>query len=65
MHNIKLRRAARLSHLAQYPRTWAALLQRIPVEVVAVLTSRQIAAMADALHAQYTTGHTAGWQDAQ
>ena len=63
MHAIKLRRAARLSTLSRYPRTWAALIARIPPDVIATVTSRQIAALAAAMHAQYNAGHTAGWQD--
>jgi hypothetical protein len=63
MHTIKLRRAARLSSLSRYPRTWDALLSRIPDDIKAALTARQIAALAASLHAQYNAGHTAGWQD--
>lgn len=62
-HTIKLRRAARLSSLSRNPRTWDTLIARIPADVLATVTSRQIAALAAALYAQYTAGHTAGWQD--
>jgi hypothetical protein len=65
MTTIKLRRAARMSDLSRYPRTWQALLARIPTDVQATLTARQIASLAGAMHAQYQAGHTAGWQEAQ
>lgn len=64
MHTIKLRRAAaELSTLSRHPRTWAALLARIPDDIKSTLTARQIADMAAALYAQYTAGHTACWQE--
>lgn len=66
MSTIKTRRAAKLEpHLSAHPRTWDALLARIPADVMRVLSSAQIAAMCRALYAQYTAGHTAGWQQAQ
>lgn len=65
MSTIKTRRAARLCDLSRHPRTWDALLARIPADVQKALTAAQIAAMCQALHAQYTAGHTAGWQEAQ
>lgn len=65
MDTIKTRRAARLSPLSRHPRTWRATLSRIPADVLAALTSRQVASLADALYAQYTAGHTAGWQESQ
>lgn len=65
MSTIKTRRAARLCDLSRYPRTWEALLARIPADVMQTLTSAQIAAMCRALYAQYTAGHTAGWREAQ
>lgn len=65
MSTIKTRRAARLCDLSRYPRTWEVLLASIPADVMQSLTSAQIAAMCRALYAQYTAGHTAGWQDAQ
>ena len=65
MSTIKTRRAARLCDLSRHPRTWETLLSRIPADVLRALTSAQVAAMCRALHAQYTAGHTAGWQEAQ
>ena len=66
MSTIKTRRAAKLEpSLSSHPRTWDALLARIPSDVMQSLTSVQIAAMCRALHAQYTAGHTAGWQEAR
>lgn len=65
MSTIKTRRAARLCDLSRYPRTWEALMSRIPADVQQALTAAQIAAMCRALYAQYTAGHTAGWQAAQ
>jgi len=65
MSTIKTRRAARLCDLSRYPRTWDALLARIPADVMHALTSAQIAAMCRALYAQYTAGHTADWQELQ
>lgn len=65
MSTIKTRRAARLCDLSRHPRTWEALLSRIPANVMQALTSAQIAAMCEALHAQYSAGHTAGWREAQ
>ncbi len=65
MSTIKIRRAARLCDLSQHPRTWDALLARIPASVMAALTARQIADMAAALHAQFDAGHAAGWREAQ
>lgn len=65
MSTIKTRRAARLCDLSRHPRTWDALLARIPADVMRSLTSAQVAAMCKALYAQYTAGHTAGWSDAQ
>lgn len=62
---IKTRRAARLCDLSRHPRTWSALLSRIPADVMQSLTSAQIAAMFRSLYAQYTSGHTAGWREAQ
>lgn len=63
--SLKLRRAARLSPLSRYPRTWAALMQRIPASAHASLTGRQIAELAAAMHAQWEAGHSAGYRDAQ
>jgi hypothetical protein len=65
MHAIKLKRAAKLSHLSRYPRTWSAIISRIPAGALASLTGAQIAQIADALHAQYERGHSAGFADAQ
>ena len=65
MSTIKTRRAARMSDLSRYPRTWDALLSRIPAEVQASLTARQIAVLAGAMYEQYQAGQTAGWREAQ
>jgi hypothetical protein len=63
--SIKLNRAAKISPLSRYPRTWSALIDRIPRDVRAALTAKQIAVMAEQLRAQYEDGHSAGWRDAQ
>lgn len=63
--SVKLNRAAKMSPLSRYPRTWSALIARIPSDVRATLTAKQIAAMAEQLRAQYEVGHSAGWRDAQ
>lgn len=64
MSTIKIKRAAAISQLARYPETWAAIIAAIPNDVIQSCTSRQIAALADAMRAQYDRGHTAGYADA-
>lgn len=65
MSDIKIKRAAKLSALSLYPNTWQAVVAAIPESVKRTCTSAQIAALADAMRAQYEAGHTAGYQDAQ
>ena len=69
MHTIKLARAAKISQLspnglARYPRTWAAVISAIPADIKKSLTAKQIAALAQAMRAQYEHGHNAGYRDA-
>ncbi len=61
--SIKLRRAARLSPLSRYPRTWSAIIDSIPIAILAALTARQIAELASAMYAQHGAGHTAAWRE--
>lgn len=63
MSTIKINRAAKLSHLSKYPRTWEAVINAIPTQVIDHCTSAQIAAIAEAMRAQYDLGHTAGYKD--
>lgn len=65
MSPIKIKRAAKISPLSQYPRTWQDTIEAIPASAKLVLTSAEIAELADAMHAQYQRSHTAGYVDAQ
>jgi hypothetical protein len=65
MSSIKIARAAKIAKAAKFPRTWQAVIAAIPAEVVAALTAKQLAAMADAMHAQFQAGHTAGASEAE
>ena len=65
MTAIKINRAAKLSPLSQYPRTWEAVIAAIPAAVKKACTSAQLAELANAMRAQYDRGHTAGYQDAR
>lgn len=65
MISIKINRAAKLSGLSKYPKTWEALISAIPAKIINQCTSAQIAAIAEAMRAQYVLGHTAGYQDAR
>ena len=52
MTNIKRNKAARISTInpygcARYPRTWDAIMARIPDDIWRALTARQIAALAE------------------
>lgn len=62
---IKTRRAAKLSPLSAFPLAWNATLEAIPAAVIQRCTSRELAALADAMRKQYAIGHTSGWSDAQ
>ena len=61
---IKIKRAAKLCPVSQYPRTWEAVVAAIPESVKQACTSAQIAELATAMRAQYDAGHTAGYNDA-
>ena len=65
MSTIKIKRAAKLSKLSKFPGTWEAVVEAIPEGVKRACTSAQIAALADAMRAQYDAGHTAGYNDAR
>lgn len=65
MSHIKMARAAKFSKLSRCPKTWEAVIAAIPEQVKAQCSGKQIAALADAMRAQYDMGHTAGYQDAQ
>lgn len=62
--SIKITRAQRIATVGKYHRTWAALIEKMPEEIKAACTARQIAAIADAMRAQYEAGHSAGYADA-
>ena len=62
--SIKLARAQRLANIGQYPRTWHAIIARIPAEIIEACTARRIAQIADAMRAQFEAGHSAGYRDA-
>lgn len=64
MSTIKIKRAAQLSPLSKFPATWEAVIAAIPDDVKQACNSVQIAALADAMRAQYDVGHTAGYKDA-
>ena len=63
--SIKTSRAAKLTPLSAFPRTWATLIEAIPAAVIRRCTSREIASIANAMRTQYDIGHKAGWSDAQ
>lgn len=62
--SIKIKRAAKLCPVSQYPRTWEAVVAAIPESVKQECTSAQISELATAMRAQYDAGHTAGYNDA-
>jgi len=54
--NIKRKKAERISYLdpygcARYPRTWDAIMKRIPNDIWQALTAKQIAALAEIMRA--------------
>lgn len=64
MSQIKINRAAKLAQAGKYPRTWSEIIAKIPSDVIKSGTSKQLADLADAMHAQYDAGHTAGYKEA-
>jgi hypothetical protein len=65
MSAIKIARAAKIAEVAKFPKTWAAIISSIPASVIKACNSKQIAALADAMRAQYELGHSAGYSDAK
>jgi hypothetical protein len=65
MSAIKIARAAKIANAAKFPRTWSAIISAIPASVIKACSSKQIAALADAMRAQYEIGHSAGYSDAK
>lgn len=64
MSKIKINRAAKLSPLSKYPRTWEAIIAAIPPDVIKASTAKQIASLADTMSNQFEVGHSAGYKDA-
>lgn len=61
---IKTRRAQAIAKTGAYPRTWQAVLARVPAAVIAVSTAKTLAEIVDAMYAQHQHGHTVGCRDA-
>jgi len=64
MNTIKTRRAKKLARTGRFPRTWSAILDRVPATLVAGITAAQLAAVVDAMSGQHEHGHSAGYRDA-
>ncbi len=61
---IKIERARKLANIGRNPRTWLVIIDAIPREIIAALTSRQVALVADAMHRQHEIGVADGWIEA-
>ena len=59
---IKTRRAKKLARTGRFPRTWSAILDRVPATLVAGITAAQLAAVVDAMYTQHELGHSAGYR---
>jgi len=64
MNTIKTRRASRIARTGRFPRTWEAILARVPGALIAGITAAQLAAVVDAMYTQHEHGHSAGYRDA-
>lgn len=65
MSTTKINRAAKIAETAKFPNTWEAIIAAIPADAIAAITSKQLAAVADAMRRQYEIGHSAGYVDAK
>lgn len=54
--SIKLSRARKLAKIGCFPRTWAAVVARIPDDLLNTCTSRQLAIIADEMYHQHAAG---------
>ena len=54
--SIKSDRAMKMAVCGNYPRTFAANLEKIPTEVLEAVNSRQLAKLVDAMWHQYQAG---------
>ena len=65
MSTIKINRARRLADTGNYPRTFDAIINAIPRDIINTLNSKQLAVMVDRMRLQTMIGHAAGYKDAQ
>ena len=61
--SIKITNAAKIAKIGKFPRTFAAVLAAIPAEVTEALTAKKLAALVDAMDAQFKAGRAAAQKD--
>ena len=54
--SIKINNAAKIAKVGKFPRTFSAVLAAIPSDVIAALTAKQLASLADAMDAHFHAG---------
>ena len=62
---IKIKRSQKIAKCGKCPQTFSACLARISTDVISKINSKELAALIDAMHANYNAGHSAGYGDAQ
>jgi hypothetical protein len=63
MHQIKINRARIMSSFGQYPRTWDAIINALPLNVIAKLSSRELVELIDVWQQNRQSGAAAEMKD--
>ena len=62
---MKIDKAKKLSKTGKFHESFNALFEKIPDEIVANCTAKQLAIIVDLMRDQYTIGHDTGYKDAK